>query len=141
MVPKARINELAPCGVFCGACPSFGRSCIGCPSEDKNQKRTSKWSCKIRSCCYETKNLDYCIYCAEFPCKIIKQKLLETHVEDPRFAYRHEVIRIFPKLLGLGEEQYYQYQKDRWICPICAGRVLFYDYRCVDCGRNEIAIE
>ena len=141
MEADARIRELAPCGVFCGACPSFGRSCFGCPSEDKNQKRISKWSCKIRSCCYETKNLDYCIYCAEFPCKIIEEKLFATHAEDPRFAYRHEVTRIFPKLLELGEEQYLQYQKDRWICPTCAGRVLFYEYRCVDCGRKEIAIE
>lgn len=141
MVPNARINELAPCGVFCGACPSFGKTCFGCPAEDKNQKRISKWSCKIRSCCYKTHNLDYCIYCDEFPCKIINKKLFETHVDDPRFAYRHEITRIFPKLLILGEEQYLQYQKDRWICPICAGRVLFYKYRCADCGRNEIVID
>lgn len=141
MEPNARIIELAPCGVFCSACPSFGRTCNGCPSEDKNQKRISKWSCKIRICCYEAKNLDYCIYCAEFPCKNIKEKLLESHVEDPRFAYRHEITRIFPKLLELGEEQYHQYQKDRWICPICGGRVLFYKYSCIDCGRNEITIE
>ncbi len=141
MKKDLRIIELAPCGVFCGACPSFGRSCMGCPSEDTNQKRVSKWSCKIRGCCYEAMNLDYCIYCAEFPCKKMTDKLLASHVGDPRFAYRHEVISIFPKLLQLGEERYHQYQKNRWICPSCAGRVLFYEYRCVDCGRDEIAIE
>ncbi len=141
MSPTSRINELAPCGVFCGACPSFERSCLGCPSEDQDQKRISKWSCRIRKCCYENKNLDYCIYCDEFPCKIIKKKLLDTHMEDPRFAYRHEVIKIFPKLLELGEEHYHQYQKDRWICPICAGRVLFYEYRCIACGVRDITIE
>lgn len=141
MGSNERINELAPCGVFCGACPSFGRSCLGCPSEDQNQKRISKWSCKIRSCCYENMNLNYCIRCAEFPCKRIKKKLLETHVEDPRFSYRHEVTRIFPKLLELGEEQYYKYQKSRWICPVCEGRVIFYEYICVACGLKVISIE
>ena len=29
--------ELAPCGVFCGACPSLGKSCLGCASDDKRQ--------------------------------------------------------------------------------------------------------
>ena len=141
MLQNSRNRELAPCGVFCGACPSFGHTCLGCPAEDHNQKRISKWSCKIRRCCYETKQLNYCIQCAQFPCQIIQKKLLQTHGEDPRFVYRHEITRIFPKLLELGEKQYHQYQISRWTCPGCGGRVVFYEYRCPNCGATEIAIE
>jgi len=135
-----RNPELAPCGVFCGACPSFEHTCFGCPSEDRSQKRTSKWSCRIRRCCYETKNLNYCIHCTEFPCKTAKTRLLETHNRVPRFAYRHEIVRIFPKLIKLGEAEYHQYQIDRWVCPNCGGRVFFYEYRCRDCEKKDIVI-
>ena len=45
---KDRTSEVAPCGVLCAACPSFGKTCLGCASENKNQNRISKWNCKIR---------------------------------------------------------------------------------------------
>jgi hypothetical protein len=37
-----RYNELAPCGVFCGTCPSYNKTCKGCASEDKEQARCGK---------------------------------------------------------------------------------------------------
>jgi hypothetical protein len=140
MITETRNCELAPCGVYCGACPSFGRTCSGCPSEDLDQKRTSKWSCKIRTCCYETKGHTYCIQCAEFPCKTISKKLLDSHPGEPRFSYRHEITDVFPKLLQLGEAKYHQFQRDRWICPECSGRVVFYHFRCRDCEKEDIVI-
>ena len=33
-----RRNELAPCGVFCAACPSFDKTCNGCSSDNQKQK-------------------------------------------------------------------------------------------------------
>ena len=138
MNTASRNAELAPCGIFCGACPSFGHTCLGCPSETRSQKRRSKWACRIRRCCYETKNLSYCIQCADFPCEAIRTKLLDTHQGDPRYAYQHEVIKVFPKLLEIGETAYHQYQRDRWTCTACGGRVIFYDYTCARCGRYEI---
>jgi len=35
-------NALAVCGVYCGACPSFNKTCLGCSCENKDQERTSK---------------------------------------------------------------------------------------------------
>jgi len=134
-----RHDELAPCGVYCGACPSFGKTCLGCASESREQKRTSKWTCGIRRCCYDAKKLDYCIECDEFPCRTYRAKLLKSHVGDPRFRYRHEIPRIFPKLLKDGVEEFLRHQAERWSCPRCGGRVLFYLYECSRCkDRIEI---
>jgi len=128
-------NELAPCGVFCGACPSFNRSCLGCSSRNKDQKRTSKWGCKIRKCCFEQHSITSCAFCSEFPCEIINQKLINSHPHDPRFAYRHEIVENQKKFLELGPEAYLAFQDQRWTCPECGGRVIFYDDVCRDCGK------
>lgn len=133
-----RINELAPCGVFCGACPSFGISCAGCASEDRNQKRTSKWSCKIRKCCYAEQELDFCGSCARFPCEKVSKKLTDSHPGEVKFKYRHEIPDNFVKLAQLGPPGYYEYQQQRWKCPACGGRVCFYEYACRACGSEVL---
>ncbi len=134
-----RVNELAPCGVYCGACPSFNKTCKGCSSED-NQKRKSKFSCKIRICCYENKKFNYCIHCSEFPCKLINNKLLNTYTGDIRFTYRHEIPKIFPELLSLGLLKYIEFQKNRWKCKSCGEKIMFYHNKCSGCGK-KISIE
>ena len=96
-----KYNELAPCGVYCGACPSFNKTCLGCASEDKTQDRCSKWGCKIRNCCYNLKRLDYCVNCEQFPCKIFDKKLRSTHQDDPRFTYRYELPELLNKFKTL----------------------------------------
>ena len=132
-----RVNELAPCGVYCGACPSFKKTCFGCSSSDKRQKRCSKWSCKIRNCCYNQKGLDYCAYCEQFPCKIIHKKLLATHSGDPAFEYRYEIPDVFIKLKTLGIDNYLDFQKKKWKCNSCGGTILFYYYKCNKCGKER----
>ena len=128
-------DELAPCGVFCGACPSFEKTCLGCPSNNREQKRSSKWGCTLRNCCYYTKEKDFCYECNQFPCKEHKRKLLHSHPGDARFAYRHEIRENFKKLAELGIERYLLYQHEKWKCPSCEGRVHMYHYRCSQCGR------
>ncbi len=129
-------NELAPCGVFCGACPSFNKTCIGCASDSKEQKRTSKWGCKIRNCCYNIEEITFCIYCNQFPCKKYKKKLLDTHQEDPKYRYRHEIPEIFKKLKEVGIHNYLKLQKQKWSCLHCGGTVHFYHYTCSKCGKE-----
>ena len=132
---KTRHNELAPCGVYCGACPAFNKTCLGCASISKKQSRTSKWVCKIRNCCYETEQKDYCIECDKFPCKIHYRKLIQSHPDDPKFKYRHEIPENFNKMKELGIELYLEYQQEKWSCPFCSGSVKFYHYTCTDCGK------
>jgi len=133
---RERTNELAPCGVFCGACPSYNKSCLGCASENKDQKRASKWACKVRNCCYSTQNKNYCIECDKFPCEKLRKKIIDTHTEDVKYKYRHEIPEIFIKMGQMEIEDYLQYQKKRWACPSCGGIIYFYKYECSECGRK-----
>lgn len=130
--------ELAPCGVYCGACPSFNITCFGCASDDKNQKRSSKWGCKIRSCCYTEKGLNYCIDCDQFPCNIFSSKLLGTHKKDPRFNYRFEIPLLLSKLKIMSSKNFIRFQKERWKCNSCGGTIRFYHYRCDKCGKESM---
>lgn len=137
-IMKSIPNELAPCGVFCGACPSFNKTCLGCASESKKQKRTSKWNCRIRKCCYEEKETDFCGYCVQFPCDEVNKKLIDSHPGETKFKYRHEIPENITKLKELGLGDYLEYQRRRWSCPSCGGRVVFYEYTCVECGKEVI---
>ena len=130
-------NELAPCGVFCGACPSYIKTCQGCASESKEQSRKSKWGCKIRVCCYDNKKISFCIECKEYPCKVYNKKLLDTHQGDIRFKYRHELPEVFMQLKKMDIVDYLDYQKNRWACPNCDGTVKFYHYQCDMCGNKS----
>jgi hypothetical protein len=138
MKMRAIPNELAPCGVFCGACPSFLKTCLGCASENKEQSRKSKWGCKIRDCCYNNKNHNFCVECDEYPCKIYHKKLLDTHQGDTRFKYRHEIPEIFIQLNILDTESILEYHNNRWACPHCDGTIKFYHYQCDKCGTKSI---
>jgi hypothetical protein len=128
-------DELAPCGVFCGACPSFQKSCFGCSSANADQRRTSWMSCKIRQCCYEQRGNQFCADCAEFPCKLIDHKLIQSHPNNSKYTYRHEIPENVSKFRSLGLDNYLNYQKQKWSCPDCGGRVTFYDYQCQQCGK------
>ena len=132
-------NELAPCGIYCGACPSFNKSCLGCANQRKDQKRKSKWGCKIRVCCFEQKQT-ICADCDEFLCSIHRKKLTDTHPGDPRFTYRHEIPAGLQRLNDIGMTAFLAFQEQRWTCPYCKNRVWFYHYRCSNCGQ-EVTIE
>jgi hypothetical protein len=136
-IVNRKFNDLAPCGVFCGACPSYEKSCRGCASEDTKQKRKSKWGCKIRNCCYEIKKLDFCIECDQFPCNIFNTKLLSTHFNDPKFTYRFEIPLISKNLKMIGIDKFHEFQLERWKCE-CGGTILFYDYKCIKCNNEKL---
>lgn len=133
---KNRRIELAPCGVFCGACPSFNKSCFGCSSESRNQNRKSKWNCKIRRCCYEEMKIDYCGYCKSFPCDKINKKLINSHIGERNFKYRHEIPEDMEKLKQFGIEKYIKIKSKEYSCPACNGIIYFYYYKCSKCGKE-----
>jgi hypothetical protein len=133
---NARLNVLGPCGVYCGACPSYQKSCFGCSSANKEQRRTSWMGCKVRKCCYEERELQFCAECIDFPCEMIDQKLIKSHPDDKKYAYRHEIPENVKKFRALGQEAYLMYQEQNWSCPDCGGRVTFYNYQCQQCGKK-----
>ena len=125
------------CGLYCGACPSFHKgTCLGCRSEDKSQSRKSKWSCKIRKCCNEVKNIEYCGQCEVFPCKEINRKLINSHQNDPRFEYRHRIPQNMIALNKLGLREWAQAQEKLWSCLECGQPIVFYYNKCSVCGKE-----
>ncbi|OPY29517.1 MAG: hypothetical protein A4E28_00834 [Methanocella sp. PtaU1.Bin125] len=89
----------------------------------------------MRNCCYHAEKVSYCIECGRFPCTIYRKKLLDPHVGEPEFRYRHEIPGIFGKMKEMGPEEYIAWQRRRSTCPYCGGTVRFYHYRCDRCGR------
>ncbi|MBD3214596.1 MAG: DUF3795 domain-containing protein [Candidatus Lokiarchaeota archaeon] len=131
------IELLSYCGLFCGACPSYHReTCLGCRSEDRNQKRTSKWNCDIRECCVNEKEVLYCGKCSEFPCKRISRKLIDSHPNDLRFYYRHEIPENMDDLNSIGISKWITKQRAKWSCDKCGGTICFYEYMCKKCGKK-----
>jgi len=131
-------DKASPCGVFCGACPSYEKSCLGCGSEDHNQKRKSKWKCRIRKCCFEDKDLDFCIDCDEFPCQSLGKKLKNSHPGEARFSYRHEIYHNLKQIKEKGVENWIKEQKKRHQCPKCDGQIVWYKYACNKCGYEYV---
>ena len=129
-------DEMGPCGVFCGACPSQGRTCKGCGSEDREQQRTSKWGCKIRRCCHTDRDLDHCGLCEEHPCGLVEAKLLRPHPDDPRYQYRRAALASIGVLRAVGVRGWLAGEEARWRCPDCGGRVHFHAYVCSSCGSD-----
>ena len=130
------VDELAPCGVYCGACPSFQKSCFGCSSDNEKASRKSRTACRIRVCCYSKENHAYCFECEQFPCSKIKKKLINSHPEDSRYKYRHELPEMAEQFKKLKFDDFLQFQNDRWKCPSCGGIVHFYRYKCGQCGMT-----
>jgi len=80
---------IAPCGLFCGACPVFKASgdsalaerlaqtlgipleqvnCLGCRVEKGHIKVMGEPVCPTYHCCIEQKGLQFCYECGDFPC-------------------------------------------------------------------------
>lgn len=133
---KSTLNGISSCGVPCFACPSLIKgTCQGCRSEAP-QKRSSKFGCKIRICSLTIKNVQFCYQCEEFPCKIIKKKLLSAHQGDKKYAYRFELTDNLQLIEKIGIEKGLKALEARWSCPECGGRIQFYHYICSDCGKD-----
>lgn len=127
-------NLVAPCGIYCGACPGYHKgTCYGCRSNDTTQKRTGKWGCKIRRCCVDEHKFDFCNRCTEFPCKLVI-RFQKSHVGEKRFRYREETVDNLLKIKDIGVENWLKEQQRKYYCPNCQGSVVFYLYECLSCG-------
>ena len=130
-------EKISNCGLYCGACPSYQKkTCLGCRSNNKNQNRKSKWSCKIRKCCIELKKIQYCGECDDFPCKEIKRKLIDSHPGDPRFNYRHKIPDNMEEITKLNLEKWSKEQEILWTCQNCGQPLMFYYNQCSSCGKE-----
>ncbi len=118
------------CGVYCGGCPSYKKgTCYGCASQNKTQKRISKWNCKIRKCCLEKNKLTFCYECKDFPCKI--RKYLDTRYKN---KYKIDLIENSLKIKEIGLEQWLKEQEKKYKCLNCGVTNSPYSDICYNCN-------
>jgi hypothetical protein len=88
-VEASGANLVAPCGLFCGACPVFRASgdgalverlaktldvppeqvsCLGCRVEKGHIRVMGEPVCPTYDCCIQAKRLQFCYQCGEFFC-------------------------------------------------------------------------
>jgi hypothetical protein len=70
-------NELSSCGVLCGKCGYFGKSCGGCKAVEGKVfwlAYTGESVCSIYNCCIHEKKYANCGSCGKLPCSFYALK-------------------------------------------------------------------
>jgi hypothetical protein len=138
----------AYCGLYCGACfimnaytqnrddclpqdwidPLDGKEikCYGCKSELVFENCCG---CRIRSCA-QSKDIDFCNNCSEFPCKNIKR------LENTNLAHLKVAIHSLDIIKEIGVQEWLFKQKDRWLCSNCNYPFSWYEKNCIRCGTE-----
>jgi hypothetical protein len=132
------------CGLFCGACENLLVSekgevekaakewnvepedinCFGCKSE---KNAICCIDCDFKKCC-ESKNIDFCFQCKNFPCL----KLIEF--KNDKYPHHSIVLKNLASLNEKGLKEWLIIQKNRWSCSKCGIRFTWYDEQCKKCG-------
>ena len=137
-------NLVAYCGLYCGAC-SFKvayevnnnkhlmnmptkfdeyknmplQSCPGCKSDNECG------DCQIKSCA-ESKELEHCGLCKEFPCEII------INFNNDGIPHHGESLENLKQLKSIGIEQWVKQQDEKWTCN-CGEKLSWYFKKCDLC--------
>lgn len=156
-VEMAGEKLVAPCGLYCGACPMY------MATQENNQQRldslmqqfsASKMQlkledvqcdgcigggrvaafcrrCAMRSCAEGKTNVTRCSDCPEFPCSKI------TGFNNDGMTHHAEVLENLRQIKEMGIIKWTQNEQDRWRCPQCRGRLSWYDKACTKCGTKR----
>jgi hypothetical protein len=158
--PKAPDNKeklVAPCGLYCGACPMYlasqdddpkkidalaqqfgGRGpkmaaadlqCDGCIGGGRVASFCRR--CDMRSCAENTKKVERCADCSDFPCSKI------TRFNNDGMLHHAEVLENGRKLKEAGIKQWAKREEERWRCPQCQAKIAWYDSKCSKCGAKR----
>ncbi len=128
------MNTIAPCGIICDICSGFQREknkCVGC--NNVGFKPIHCNNCRIKLCCKEkVKENQYCIYCTEFPCKLIK------HL-DKRYKtkYNESPIENLKTILKIGIKNFIKSENDKWTCTQCGNLLCVHKNVCMNCGATN----
>lgn len=63
------------CGDYCGKCPNFPSTCVGCVPE-------SHADCRFVTCCL-SKGIEHCGLCEDFPCRELAAFVPDDRPECP----------------------------------------------------------
>jgi len=148
---------VAPCGLYCGACPMY------LDSQDKSDQRTKALmqtfsggkaqfkqedllcdgcigngrvasfcrKCAIRACAESKTNVKRCSDCPDFPCARI------TNFNNDGMVHHSEVLSNLRRLRAMGIKEWTKYEEDRWHCPQCRASLSWYEEACLKCGTKR----
>ena len=156
-VEGSRERLVAPCGLYCGACPMYLASqekdeqkskaimqqfgggkmpfkqedllCDGCIGGGRVAVFCRK--CAMRSCAEEKADVTRCSDCAEFPCSRV------TNFNNDGMQHHSEVLSNLRQLREKGIKEWTKYEEDRWACPQCRAKLSWYDKACSKCGAKR----
>jgi hypothetical protein len=148
---------VAPCGLYCGACPMYLASqnkddqrmkallqqfsggnmqfkkedllCDGCIANGRVASFCRK--CAIRACAESKPNVKRCSDCSDFPCSRI------TYFNNDGMVHHAEVLANLKRLREMGIKEWTKYEEDRWHCPQCHASISWYDQACPKCGAKR----
>jgi hypothetical protein len=150
---------VAPCGLYCGACPMYLASqekdeekikarmqqfasgkmqfkqedllCDGCIANGRVAVFCRK--CAIRACAAGKSNVTRCSDCTDFPCSRI------TNFNNDGMLHHSEVLDNLRHIREMGMKEWTKYEEDRWRCPQCRTSLSWYDKACSKCGAKRSA--
>jgi hypothetical protein len=158
--PDVETNDerlVAPCGLYCGACPMY------LATQDKDEQKikdleqqfSSRGSkvaltdlqcdgciaggrvaafcrrCEIRECAGKKQDVTRCADCQEFPCSII------TNFNNDGMLHHAEVLENCRSLRKAGINEWAKHEAERWSCPQCREKISWYDAACSSCGARR----
>lgn len=134
------------CGLYCGGCEVFlvnqrglieetakewemdpdDLHCNGCKTDITS---TFCRNCKIKSCA-ESKRVEFCYQCNNFPCEII------TEFKDDEHPHHSIVLHNLSQIKEKGINNWIKEQETRWSCPECKEKYSWYEDKCSNCGSS-----
>ena len=128
------INYVPVCGIYCGNCGYLNKDCRGCGYEEGKTFWTNMMPskiCPLYDCCRNTRNLEHCGLCDDFPCKNLK------HLDKRyRTKYSMSMIENLENIKKPGIEEFLRNEKIRWTCTECGGTICVHKSYCYNCGRK-----
>ena len=155
--PASNEKLVAPCGLYCGACPMYlaskdhdekkmdalikqfsGRGpkmaaadlqCDGCIAGGRVASFCR--TCAMRACAENTKKVARCADCPDFPCAKV------TSFNNDGMLHHAEVLENGRKLKEVGIREWAKREEARWRCPQCSANISWYDQTCSKCGAGR----
>jgi hypothetical protein len=155
--PEDKEKLVAPCGLYCGACPMYLASqekdeqkvqvllqqfsirgsktvptnfqCDGCIGGGRVASFCRR--CAMRECAENTKKVTRCADCPEFPCSKI------TNFKNDGMLHHAEVLDNCRKLKEVGIKEWAKREEERWSCPKCHAKIAWYDKTCSNCDAKR----
>jgi hypothetical protein len=153
---KLNVKLIAPCGLYCGACPmyiatqskdeakikgvmkQFGQAnapiedmlCDGCIGGGRVAAFCRK--CEITSCAAKkSPKTKVCADCPDLGCERI------TKFNNDGMLHHAEALPNLRQAGAMGLDKWVKLEKEKWSCPKCAAPIAWYDPACPKCGEKR----